>query len=270
MTCDEARRRLDEDDLPADVAARLAEHCRTCPECRRALDAERAIRRAVAELPVPEPPDEYWTGYASRLGERLAPEGAAQPAGRRPMHGHRVALVVGLAASLVAAVGLAVVLQRGAADGGGHAAATNEVAPAGAASIEAEMARLDAEVRAAESRVAIALAEERRQGLRRRLQRLALSPTPGEVVDRELNRTAFLAVYDADRLSADRRRRAEAIRAYQQVVTLFPRTRWARVARERLTQLELPKGGMNHENPHDDGSVSGGVRGSTLDAGALG
>ncbi|MBN2582921.1 MAG: hypothetical protein JXL80_07630 [Planctomycetes bacterium] len=122
-------------------------------------------------------------------------------------------------------------LHRGAETGnGGEAAASAEM-------LQARIAALDSDARVAMSCAAAIERAERRSRGRRRLELLTARPDPLEVAQRNLDAAAFMAVYHADGLARDDRTRAEAIRTYQEVIRLFPETRWAAVARQRLAML---------------------------------
>src|SRR5262245_8635698 len=58
MTCPDVRAALPlalTGDLPSDAAATLAKHLDTCPDCRSAAEALRAVRAALDAAPPPEP-----------------------------------------------------------------------------------------------------------------------------------------------------------------------------------------------------------------------
>ena len=53
-----------------------------------------------------------------------------------------------------------------------------------------------------------------------------------------MDRTAFLLIYQADRLYLELNQTESAVAAYKELIQLFPDNRWAQVARERLSQIE--------------------------------
>lgn len=63
-----------------------------------------------------------------------------------------------------------------------------------------------------------------------------------DTVDDELERAAYLIVYQADRYHRELDLPKLAIASYRQTIDLFPKTRAAQTARDRLTELETPKG----------------------------
>jgi hypothetical protein len=96
-----------------------------------------------------------------------------------------------------------------------------------------EIARLDAEARSRMAVVERVMATERRRsGVKER--RVA---DPLLAVRREQDRTAYLLIYEADRLARKSEARERAVEEYRRVLALFPDTHWASVARERLVEL---------------------------------
>ena len=85
-----------------------------------------------------------------------------------------------------------------------------------------------------------------------RAEILAAQPAPARAiprpvmvtrsVDDELERAAYLIVYQADRYHHELDMPESAIASYRQTIDLFPRTRAAQTARDRLSQLENTKG----------------------------
>jgi TolA-binding protein len=67
---------------------------------------------------------------------------------------------------------------------------------------------------------------------------LASIPDPMQEIDRHVDETAFVLVYQADKLYKELDRTDSAVAAYKEVIQLFPKNRWADVARERLTEIE--------------------------------
>ncbi|MBI2933840.1 MAG: hypothetical protein HYY16_19525 [Planctomycetes bacterium] len=96
MTCDEARRWLDEETTSPEADR----HRRSCASCRLAFAQARFIDRAVRAFPVPELHDDYWKIYQRRLHARLA--------ARRP----RWPVSVGIAAAVLLAVGALFAIPR--------------------------------------------------------------------------------------------------------------------------------------------------------------
>jgi TolA-binding protein len=70
---------------------------------------------------------------------------------------------------------------------------------------------------------------------------LASIPDPVQEIDRQVDKTAFILVYQADKLYKELNQTESAVAAYKEVIHLFPTNRWATVARERLSQIEQPR-----------------------------
>ena len=67
---------------------------------------------------------------------------------------------------------------------------------------------------------------------------LASIPDPLKEIGRQVDKTAFILVYQADKLYKELNQTESAVRAYKEVIQLFPTNQWADVARERLSQIE--------------------------------
>jgi len=67
---------------------------------------------------------------------------------------------------------------------------------------------------------------------------LASIPDPIKEIDRQVDKTAFILVYQADKLYKELNQTESAVAAYKEVIQLFPTNQWANVARERLSQIE--------------------------------
>jgi hypothetical protein len=70
----------------------------------------------------------------------------------------------------------------------------------------------------------------------------ARPPVTAPSVDEELERAAYLIVYQADRYHRELDMPASAITSYRQTIDLYPGTRAAQTARDRLCQIETTKG----------------------------
>ena len=113
-------------------------------------------------------------------------------------------------------------------------------AAADEAALRAEIARLEAraDARLAEARrlLAIQAARHRRDECLRQLARLDTA----ERIAQEAEETAFIIVYDADRLRERQGGTESAAAAYREAVRLFPQTKWAEVARKKLARIDKP------------------------------
>jgi len=117
-------------------------------------------------------------------------------------------------------------------------------------SLQQELKHLQAETDAVLNLVQQVLEEERKTERLNDLQAtLASIPDPVEETQRQVDKTAFILVYQADRLYRQSNKTDSAVRAYNQVIKLFPQTRWAEVARQRLTEIENRK----PNEPHSKG-----------------
>jgi tetratricopeptide (TPR) repeat protein len=67
---------------------------------------------------------------------------------------------------------------------------------------------------------------------------LASIPDPVKEIERQVDKTAFILVYQADKLYKELNQTESAVAAYKEVIQLFPTNQWANVARERLSQIE--------------------------------
>jgi len=80
--------------------------------------------------------------------------------------------------------------------------------------------------------------ERRRQRLDELEAELASIPDPFEEMQKQVDKTAFMLVYQADRLYRELNQTASAVEAYNRVIRLFPKNRWAQVARQRLEKIK--------------------------------
>jgi len=79
------------------------------------------------------------------------------------------------------------------------------------------------------------LEQERRQKRLYELEvELASIPDPIEQINEELDRTAFILVYSANKMYDELNLTDSAVETYKRVIKLFPDNQWAQVARERL------------------------------------
>jgi len=89
------------------------------------------------------------------------------------------------------------------------------------------------------------LDEERKQRRLNELQaQLASYSDPLEEIQKQADKTAFFLVYQANRMYRELDQKDSAIKAYKRVIELFPQSRWAEVARQRLSEIQ--------KNQHDN------------------
>lgn len=108
--------------------------------------------------------------------------------------------------------------------------------------LETQIKQLQARTDAALSLIQEVLEEERRQSQLNELQaQLASIPDPLEETRKQVDKTAFILVYHADRLYNELNQTDSAVENYNRVIELFPENRWAKVARQRLSEIENRK-----------------------------
>jgi len=107
------------------------------------------------------------------------------------------------------------------------------------ASLQVQIKQLQARADATLKLIREVLEDERRQ---RRLDelkaQLASIPDPLEEIQKQVDKTAFILVYQADRMYRELNRKDSAVEAYNRVIELFPQTQWAEVARQRLLEIQ--------------------------------
>lgn len=83
------------------------------------------------------------------------------------------------------------------------------------------------------------LDEDRKQRRLSELQaQLASYPDPLEEIQKQVDKTAFILIYQANRMYRELDQKASAIQAYNRVIELFPQSRWAEEARQRLSEIK--------------------------------
>jgi len=107
------------------------------------------------------------------------------------------------------------------------------------ASLQAQIQQLQARTDATLRLIQEVLEDERRQRRLNELQtELANIPDPLEEIQKQVDNTAFILVYQADRMYRELNLKDTAVQAYNRVIELFPETRWADVARQRLSEIQ--------------------------------
>jgi len=108
--------------------------------------------------------------------------------------------------------------------------------------LETQIKQLQARTDAALSLIREVLEDEQRQHRLDELKaQLASIPDPLEEVQNQVDKTAFFLVYQADRLYRELNQTDSAIENYNRVIELFPENRWAKVAQQRLSEIESKK-----------------------------
>jgi hypothetical protein len=80
--------------------------------------------------------------------------------------------------------------------------------------------------------------EQRQKNLSELEAELASIPDPIEQINEQLDRTAFILVYSADKMYKELNLTDSAVETYKRVIRLFPDNQWAQVARERLEEIK--------------------------------
>jgi len=108
--------------------------------------------------------------------------------------------------------------------------------------LETQLKQLQVRTDAALNLIQKVLVEEQKQHSLDELEaQLASIPDPLEEIQKQGDKTAFILVYHADRLYRELNRTNSAVETYNRVIELFPKNRWAQVARERLSEIEKQK-----------------------------
>ena len=108
--------------------------------------------------------------------------------------------------------------------------------------LESQVKQLKARTDAAFNFIQKVLDEERRQNRLDKLEaQLASIPDPLEEVQKQVDKTAFILVYQADRMYLELNQTDSAVENYKRVIELFPDNRWAKIARQRLSEIKNEK-----------------------------
>jgi hypothetical protein len=180
---------------------------------------------------------------ADRLAGPPRPASVDVDAIRQRASATRAALRKGFAAAAAAAV-VGICIWLGLASK--HVGPLAKDVPASQPAADSQrIAQLEAEVkalRASSDRMLALLQEAAQQRDRDRrvaeLKReLADIPDPMEQVTAQVSQAAERMVREADQLWLGQRQRRLAVSRYQRVITLFPDSEWASVARQRLVEI---------------------------------
>jgi tetratricopeptide (TPR) repeat protein len=111
-------------------------------------------------------------------------------------------------------------------------------------SLETQIRQLQASTDAAINLIHETIEKERQQDRLDALQvRLATIPDPLEEIQQQVDKTAFILVYQADRMYRELNQTESAVETYKRVIQLFPENQWAQVARQRLAQIKEKQSG---------------------------
>jgi tetratricopeptide (TPR) repeat protein len=115
------------------------------------------------------------------------------------------------------------------------------------ASLEAQVKQLQARTDATVQLIQEVLKKDRQQRHLASLEaELSSIPDPRLEIEQQVDKAAFILLYQADRLYKELNRTDSAVAAYKEIIQLFPTHRWAEVARERLAEIE------KHRSSHSD------------------
>lgn len=105
--------------------------------------------------------------------------------------------------------------------------------------LEAEIKQLKTQTDATLNLIRQVIDEERKH---RRLDemraQLASIPDPLEDIQKQVDKTAFILVYQANRMYSELNQKDSAVQAYKRVIELFPQSPWAEVARQRISEIQ--------------------------------
>ena len=107
------------------------------------------------------------------------------------------------------------------------------------ATVETQLRQLQTQTDAVLKLVHEVIEKDRQKGQLAALEaELASIPDPAEEIERQVDKAAFVMLYQADRLYKQLRQTESAVEAYKEIIQLFPENQWADVARERLSQIQ--------------------------------
>jgi len=163
---------------------------------------------------------------------------------RAAAHRQRIVRLTGGAVAAVLIIGIGAYLVTA-----GTRPHANNLAQSAAPSKEssiaeaAEIAELRAELAQLRADIDEAAREIRHlNDARLEASRAVLEPTPAARLAVEFDKTAFIMLDQGDRLYRTYGLVDQAIQAYCRTIKLFPESRWADVARDRLNEIKSKKG----------------------------
>jgi TolA-binding protein len=107
------------------------------------------------------------------------------------------------------------------------------------ATLQAEVEQLKAQTDSTLKLVREVIESQRRQHRLQELEaKLARIPDPLEEMQRQADKTAFILIYQANRMYNELDQKDSAIQTYNRVIELFPKSRWAEEARRRLSEIQ--------------------------------
>lgn len=105
--------------------------------------------------------------------------------------------------------------------------------------LEMQIKQLQTQTDATLNLIREVLEEERKQRRLYELQaQLASIPDPAWEIQKQVDKAAFILVYRANQMYRELDQKDSAIKAYNHVIELFPQSRWAEEARQRLSEIQ--------------------------------
>jgi len=105
--------------------------------------------------------------------------------------------------------------------------------------LENQIIQLQARTDAALNLIQDVIEEEQKQYQLNELEaELASIPDPLDEIQKQVDKTAFILLYQADRMYRELNRTDSAVETYNRIIELFPKNRWAQEARKRLSEIE--------------------------------
>jgi hypothetical protein len=105
--------------------------------------------------------------------------------------------------------------------------------------LEAQIEQLRVQTAATLNLIREVLENDRKQRRLYELQaQLASIPDPLEEIRKQVDKTAFILIYQANRMYRELDQKDSAIQAYNRVIELFPQSRWAEEARQHLSEIK--------------------------------
>jgi hypothetical protein len=180
------------------------------------------------------------TACVVRISTDLA-QRVQQKAARRRMI--RMVVVPGAAAAMIV---VAVGVEMWGRIGTAGKAAPPTVAAVGTGGKQADVEKLRREIRELKLEVDTRMAmleqvlarQEQKNRLAQAQRKLAAMKDPLVEVKEQLDKAAFIIVYQADRKYNELDLKESAIADYRQVIKLYPQTMWAEKAQERLNGID--------------------------------
>ena len=172
-----------------------------------------------------------WERLGSAISQRIEKESVSK--GSRVKFPKAFKMAVGAAAMLVVGVGLWYLV--------GNSAKT-KLEQEQVALLHEQVRELSARADATLNLVERVLEkQEQQQRLNELRAKLASIKDPLEEVQEQVDRTAFILIYQADRMYNELGLKKSAVERYNRLIELFPENRWATVARERLENIQRKK-----------------------------